>query len=73
MSSYEWKKNCAIVDRCWYFQYTVWITTTVFGGLAFKDLLYIRKNHFADLARKRLPKVSFKHYILKITFFNNYH
>lgn len=56
-ASYEWKKNCAIVDRCWYFQYTVWTTTFVLGGLAFKDLLYIKNNHYAHLATKRLPKV----------------
>lgn len=58
MSSYEWLKNCAIVDRCSYFQYTVRFTVAVFGALALKDLNYIRINHYADRAKKRLPIVS---------------
>ncbi len=54
--SYDWNKNAAIVDRCWYFQYTVWTTTSVLGALALKDLWYIKINFFADRARTRLPK-----------------
>lgn len=58
MSSYEWEKNCAIVDRLTYFQYTVRFTSAIFGILAIKDLVYIQKNFYADRARARLPKVS---------------
>lgn len=54
--SYDWDKNAAIVDRCWYFQYTVWTTTSVLGALALKDLWYIKVNFYADKARARLPK-----------------
>ena len=39
--SYDWDKNCAIVDRLSYFQYTLRTTITIFGILAFKDLIYI--------------------------------
>ena len=53
--SYDWNKNAAIVDRCWYFQYTIWTTTTVLGALALKDLVYIKNNFHADKARSRLP------------------
>lgn len=56
MSSYEWKKNCAIVDRCYYFEYTVLGTVSFLGLLAFKDFYYIYKNHYADRAKKRLSK-----------------
>jgi len=54
--SYDWNKNAAIVDRCWYFQYTVWTTTSVLGALALKDLWYIKVNFYADRARARLPQ-----------------
>lgn len=57
MSSYDWKKNCAIVDRLGYFQYIVRGTVTIFGLLALKDLLYIQKNFYPDKARVRLLKV----------------
>jgi hypothetical protein len=54
--SYDWNKNAAIVDRCWYFQYTIWTTTTLLGGLCIKDLLYIYNNFHADKARSRIPR-----------------
>ena len=57
MTSYEWQKNCAVVDRMSYFQYMVRGTSFVFGTLALKDFWYIQKNYYADRARLRLPKV----------------
>ena len=57
MSSYEWQKNCAIVDRSYYFLYTLRATGFIFGSLALKDFYYIAQNYYADRARLRLKKV----------------
>ena len=54
--SYDWQKNCAVVDRCYYFEYTVKITGFTLGMLAAKDLFYISRNYYADRAKARLGK-----------------
>ena len=54
--SYTWQKNCAVVDRMGYFEYSVKLTTFFLGGAALKDLMYISKNFYADRARARLLK-----------------
>ena len=56
METYEWQKNKAVVDRLYYAERIVENTTfyaVLYTGV---NLLYIKKNYFADLARKRIPK-----------------
>lgn len=55
--SYEWDKNCAVVDRMSYWQYFIRGTTSVAAILTLKDLLFIRKNWYASRAIKRIPIV----------------
>ena len=55
--SYEWDKNCAIVDRHFYWQYSIMTTSLIFGTLTLKDLWFMKQNWYADRAKKRLPVV----------------
>jgi hypothetical protein len=55
--SYDWDKNCAVVDRMSYWQYFLRGTTVAGVALVAKDLYYIKINYYADRARKRLPIV----------------
>jgi len=54
MDQYDWQKNKAIVDRLYYTE-RVW-ETSVFFATCFTatNLLFIRKNYFANMARSRL-------------------
>lgn len=55
--SYEWDKNCAVVDRLSYWQYFIRGTTCLATILTMKDLLFIKKNWYADRAKRRIPIV----------------
>ena len=54
MDKYEWQKNRAIVDRCYYTERvceTTWGFCTLF---TLTNMLYVKKGYFAPLARSRL-------------------
>ena len=55
--SYEWDHNCAVVDRCYYFQYIVRGSSIIFGALALRDLWLIKQNWFPERLRGRFPVV----------------
>ena len=56
METYEWQKNKAVVDRLYYAE-RILENTTIYAVLyTATNLLYIKKNYFADLARQRIPK-----------------
>ena len=57
MSDYNWDKNCAVVDRLFYWEY--FIRSTTFGLFMFggKDLYFISKNWYVDKCKRRLPIV----------------
>ena len=56
METYEWQKNKAVVDRLYYAERLLENTTFYAVLYTATNLLYIKKNYFADLARKRIPK-----------------
>lgn len=48
METYEWQKNKAVVDRLYYSE-RILTTSTLFAGFyTATNLLYIRKNYFAN-------------------------
>ena len=55
--SYDWDKNCAIVDRLNYIDLTLKLTTGLALALVAKDLYFIKINYYAQKASKRLPMV----------------
>ena len=57
MSDYQWEKNCAVVDRCFYFDYIVKGSTFLLLMASAKDLWFIKQNWYPDRARRRLPIV----------------
>jgi hypothetical protein len=64
MSNYDWDKNCAVVDRMFYWEYFLRGTTFTALLLSAKDLFFIKQNWYVDRARRRLPIV--------IIYFNNF-
>ena len=66
MSNYDWDKNCAVVDRMFYWEYFIRGTTFTALLLTAKDLFLIQQNWYVDLARRRLPRVITIYYL---TFF----
>lgn len=57
MSNYDWDKNCAVVDRMFYWEYFLRGTTFTALLLSAKDLFFIKQNWYVDRARRRLPIV----------------
>lgn len=57
MSLYDWERNCAVVDRLNWYEYTIRTTTVTALALSLKDLYYIKVNWYAARARGRLPLV----------------
>ena len=57
METYEWQKNKAVVDRLYYSE--IILTNSTYFALAYSatNLLYIRKNYFANEMRARIPKI----------------
>jgi hypothetical protein len=55
--SYDWDKNCAVVDRLNYFEYAVRTTTAIALALTVKDLYYLKINYYPQKVWKRLPQV----------------
>ena len=54
MDNYTWQKNKAIVDRMYYSE-RVFTTSTLFAAaFTATNLLHIKKNYFADIAKARL-------------------
>ena len=63
MDNYAWEKNKAIVDRMYYSE-RVFTTSTLFAAaFTATNLLHIKKNYFADIARVRLFS-TLKYYLL---------
>jgi hypothetical protein len=58
-TQYDWDKNCAVVDRLFYMQYTFWLSSAFLGGWVLKDLWFIKLNWYADRSRARIPKVQY--------------
>lgn len=57
METYEWQKNKAVVDRLYYSE-RILTTSTIFAGFyTATNLLYIKKNYFANTMRARIPKI----------------
>ena len=54
MDTYEWQKNAAIVLRMYYAERVLETTTAAATVFTATNLLYIKKNYFADLARSRI-------------------
>ncbi len=57
METYEWKKNKAVVDRMYYTERILEVTTFLAGTMTATEALYIQKNYFANQARRRIPRV----------------
>jgi hypothetical protein len=57
MSDYAWEHNCAVVDRLYYWEYTIRGTTFTAFWLTFMDLYFIKINYYADRAKRRIPLV----------------
>ncbi len=57
MSNYDWDKNCAVVDRMFYWEYFIRGTTFTALLLSAKDLWFIKQNWYVDRAKRRLPFV----------------
>lgn len=57
MSQYDWDKNCAVVDRLFYWEYFLRGTTFFAVMLGAKDLFFIQQNWYVDRAKRRLPLV----------------
>jgi hypothetical protein len=57
METYEWQKNKAVVDRLYYSERILTTSTLFVGGYTATNLLYVRKNYFANEMRSRIPKV----------------
>jgi hypothetical protein len=53
MDNYEWQKNKAVVDRMYYSERCLFGTTLVATGSTVANLVFIRNNYFAQLARSR--------------------
>jgi len=52
--SYEWKKNCAVVDRCFYLDYMIKGTTLIALLSTVKDVMFLKNNWYPERAKKRL-------------------
>ncbi len=48
METYEWQKNKAVVDRLYYSEIILTNSTYFAVGYTATNLLYIRKNYFAN-------------------------
>ena len=60
MDTYEWQKNFAIVNRLYYTE-RLWETTVFAAGCyTAANLVFIRQNYFANLAKARLFPIWFK-------------
>ena len=57
METYEWQKNKAVVDRLYYSE-RILQNSTLIGVLATgTNMLFIKKNYFADASRARIPRI----------------
>ena len=54
---YDWDKNCAVVDRLFYMQYTLGLSSMFFGSLLLKDLYFIKINWYPEVSRRRILPV----------------
>jgi hypothetical protein len=57
--SYDWDHNVAVVDRLFYWEYIIRGTTLTALALTAKDTVFIRRNWYADRAKRRIPLVGF--------------
>ena len=57
METYEWQKNKAVVDRLYYSERILQGTTIFALGYTATNMLYIKKNYFANEMRARIPRV----------------
>ena len=54
MDQYEWQKNKAVVDRMYYSERVFTTSTIAATGFTAANMIFIRNNYFADIARARL-------------------
>ena len=54
MEEYDWQKNQAVVQRMYYSERTLQTTTGFALAFTATNMLYIKKNYFAELARSRI-------------------
>ena len=57
METYEWQKNKAVVDRLYYSERILQNSTFIAFLMTGTNMLFIKKNYFADSARARIPRV----------------
>ena len=63
MDNYDWEKNKAIVDRMYYSERVLLVTSLFAGFFTSFNMLYIKKGFFADVARSRIMP-TFKYFAL---------
>ena len=54
MENYTWTHNKAVVDRMYYTERVLLVTSLAAGFFTATNLFYIKKNYFAETARARL-------------------
>ena len=54
MDNYEWQKNKAVVDRMYYSERTLIVTTLFAGFFTATNLLYMNKGFFRDACAARI-------------------